>query len=57
MNNKYYKYAFILFATLILTAVHAEEDRFAGVEIKTQEVAEGIYMLIRSRWKYRCISR
>ena len=46
MNNKYYKYAFILFATLILTAVHAEEDRFAGVEIKTQEVAEGIYMLI-----------
>ena len=46
MNNRFYRYLLVFFVTLILTAVRAEEDRFAGVEIKTREVATGIYMLV-----------
>ncbi len=46
MISRFYGYLFVFFATFIVTVASAEEDRFAGVEIKTQQVAEGIYMLV-----------
>ncbi len=44
MNNRFIQYVLVLIATSFVT-VGAEEDRFARVEINTQKVADGIYML------------
>ena len=46
MDSRLYRYLLVFFATFIVTAVPAQEDRFAGVEIKTEQVVPGIYMLV-----------
>ena len=47
MSNRPFRRAVIALAAGLLASapVHAQEDQFAAVEIKTQKVAEGIYML------------
>lgn len=47
MSNRPFRRAAIALAAGLLASapVHAQEDQFAAVEIKTQKVAEGIYML------------
>ncbi|MCY4362559.1 MAG: MBL fold metallo-hydrolase [Gammaproteobacteria bacterium] len=46
MNFRFYRYLLILLAGAISFAIPAQEDRFAGVEIKTEQVTPGIYMLV-----------
>ena len=46
MNFRFYRYLLILLAGVISFGVPAQEDGFAGVEIKTEQVTPGIYMLV-----------
>ncbi len=46
MNYSLYRHALVFLGILVCFGVQAEEDRFAGVEIQTTQVAPGIYMLV-----------
>ena len=46
MNYRLYRYFLVFLSILILSGAQAREDKFAGVEIKTHQVAPGIYMLV-----------
>ena len=46
MNYSLYRHVLVLLGILVCSGVQAEEDRFAGVEIQTTQVAPGIYMLV-----------
>ena len=46
MNCRLYSCSVVMLAILVASGAQAQEDPFAGVEITTQEVAPGIYMLV-----------
>ena len=46
MNFRFYRYLAVSLALLVCSITAAQEDRFAGVEIETEQVAPGIYMLV-----------
>ena len=46
MNYRLYRYFLVFLSILISSGAQAQEDKFAGVEIKTHQVAPGIYMLV-----------
>ena len=46
MNYRLYRYFLVFLSILISSGAQAQEDRYAGVEIKTHQVAPGIYMLV-----------
>ena len=46
MNFRFYSSLLVLLTFLVSSGLPAQEDRFAGVEIKTEQVAPGIYMLV-----------
>ena len=46
MNIRFYGYLYVFLAGVISSGVTAQEDRFAGVEITTEQVVPGIYMLV-----------
>ena len=46
MNYRLYRYFLVFLSILISSDAQAQEDRYAGVEIKTHQVAPGIYMLV-----------
>ena len=46
MNYRLYRYFLVFLSILVLPGAQAQEDKFAGVEIKTHQVAPGIYMLV-----------
>ena len=46
MNFRFYGYLYVFLAGVISSGVTAQEDRFAGVEITTEQVVPGIYMLV-----------
>ena len=46
MNYRPFSYLPVIIALLLSAAALSQEDRFAGVEITTHEVAPGIYMLV-----------
>ena len=46
MNFRFYGSLLVLLTFLVSSGLPAQEDGFAGVEIKTEQVAPGIYMLV-----------
>lgn len=46
MNYRLYRYFLVFLSILVLSGAQAQEDKFAGVEIKTHQVVPGIYMLV-----------
>ena len=46
MNYRYYSRLLVFLTMLASSCLPAQEDRFAGVEIKTEQVVPGIYMLV-----------
>ena len=46
MNYRPYRYFLVFLSILISSGTQAQEDKYAGVEIKTHQVAPGIYMLV-----------
>ena len=46
MNYRLYRYFLVFLSILISSGAQSQEDKFAGVEIKTHQVAPGIYMLV-----------
>ena len=46
MNYRPFSYLPVIIALLLSAAAPSQEDRFAGVEITTHDVAPGIYMLV-----------
>ena len=46
MNYRLYRYFLVFLSILISSGAQSQEDRYAGVEIKTHQVAPGIYMLV-----------
>ena len=46
MNYRLYCKLLVFLTILVCSGVQAQEDQFAGVEIKTEQVAPGIYMLV-----------
>ena len=46
MNSRFYRYLLVFLAVAVASGTTAQEDRFAGVEITTEQVAPGIYMLV-----------
>ena len=46
MNYRLYRDFLVFLSFLISSGAQAQEDRYAGVEIKTHQVAPGIYMLV-----------
>ena len=46
MKFRFYGYLLILLTGMVSSGLAAQGDRFAGVEIKTEQVAPGIYMLV-----------
>ena len=46
MNYRLYRYFLVFLSILVLPGTQAQEDKFAGVEIKTHQVVPGIYMLV-----------
>ena len=46
MNYRLYRYFLVFLSVLVLPCAQAQEDKFAGVEIKTHQVVPGIYMLV-----------
>ena len=46
MNYRLYSRLLVFLTILVCSCVQAQEDQFAGVEIKTEQVAPGIYMLV-----------
>ena len=45
MNYRPYRYFLVFLSILISSGTQAQEDKYAGVEINTHQVAPGIYML------------
>ena len=46
MDYRLYRYFLVFLSILISSGAQSQEDRYAGVEIKTHQVAPGIYMLV-----------
>ncbi len=46
MNYRLCRYFLVFLSILVLPGTQAQEDKFAGVEIKTHQVVPGIYMLV-----------
>ena len=46
MRFRFFSYLLIFLAGVMSTGVQAQDDGFAGVEITTEQVAPGIYMLV-----------
>ena len=46
MNYRLHRYFPVFLSILVLSGAQAQEDKFAGVEIKTHQVVPGIYMLV-----------
>ena len=46
MNYRLYRDFLVFLSILISSGAQSQEDRYAGVEIKTHQVAPGIYMLV-----------
>ena len=46
MNYRLYRNFLVFLSILISSGAQSQEDRYAGVEIKTHQVAPGIYMLV-----------
>ena len=46
MNYRPYRYFLVFLSILISSGAQPQEDKYAGVEIKTHQVAPGIYMLV-----------